>query len=92
LPSGNVTVTLEYVPTPGTAGKLAMFSKLDGTARLYVNGQMVGEGDAHPTPFCYFGNLEIGRSGDSPVSQAYSGAFPFSGEIEKIVVDLGDRT
>jgi arylsulfatase len=83
LPSGKVTVKLEYESKGGVKGLVS-----DGArVRLFVNGQLVGEGDfakaaaRHaPEPF------EIGRDSISPVDPAYKEKVPFAftGAIEQI--------
>jgi arylsulfatase len=86
LPSGKVSVKLEYESKGGIKGLIS-----DGArVRLFVNGQLAGEGEfAHastrfaPEPF------EVGRDSISPVSQDYKGrgAFPFTGTIDKITFE-----
>jgi arylsulfatase len=87
LPSGKVTVKLEYTfkgLKPG--GTL----NTGATVKLFVNGKMTGEGAVGSAmirqgiePF------EIGRDSISQVSPDYrsKGAFPFTGTIEKIQFD-----
>jgi arylsulfatase len=86
LPSGKVTVKLEYESKGGVKGLIS-----DGArVRLFVNGQLAGEGEfAHaatrfaPEPF------EVGRDSISPVSPDYKakGSFPFNGKIDKIMFE-----
>jgi arylsulfatase len=83
LPSGKVTVKLEYESKGGVRGLIS-----DGArVRLFVNGKLAGEGEFDqastrfaPEPF------EVGRDSISPVSPDYKskGSFPFKGTIEKI--------
>ena len=97
LPSGRTTVTFDYVATGGKSEGPALLrcmpymSKPGGEGSLYVNGKKVGEGPVKPDGFLNFGSLGIGRSYDSPISRGYSGEFPFTGTIEKVVVDLPER-
>ena len=87
LPSGKVTVKLEYESKGGLKGLIS-----DGArVRLFVNGQPAGEGEFAkaavrfaPEPF------EVGRDSISPVSPDYKakGSFPFTGKIEKITFDV----
>jgi arylsulfatase len=83
LPSGMVTVRLEYESKGGVRGIIS-----DGArVRLFVNDKLAGEGESAkaagrfaPEPF------EVGRDSISPVSPDYKskGSFPFTGTIEKI--------
>jgi arylsulfatase len=87
LPSGNVTVKLEYTSKGLKPGGTL---NTGATVRLFVNGKMTAEGDVGSAmvrqgiePF------EIGRDSISQVSPDYrsKGSFPFTGTIEKTKFD-----
>jgi arylsulfatase A-like enzyme len=88
LPPGNASVAFDYTPTTDPPGPGGLFASTGGTGRLYVNGKLVGEGPVKPDAFSYFGSLAVGRSYDSPISAAYQGRFPFTGSIDKVVVQM----
>jgi arylsulfatase len=86
LPSGRVTVRLEYESKGGVKVLISDGAKV----RLFVNGQLAGEGEVAkattrfaPEPF------EVGRDSISPVSPDYKdkAAFAFNGQIEKITFE-----
>lgn len=68
-----------------------------GTLTLYVDDQVVGQGDlvTQPGNFCLVGDgICVGRDSASPVTPDYAdrGTFAFTGgRIDKVVVDLGDQ-
>ena len=64
-----------------------------GTGRLFINGSQVSEARL-PRTYKYFMDWEgfaLGRDAGSPVSPAYAdrGEFPFSGQIDHVVIRLG---
>jgi hypothetical protein len=84
-----VNVKLEYVQDPVDRRSDLRFGRVGGRGRIYFNGRIVGEGRVAPfSAIINYGSLSIGRGYDSPVSEGYSGPFPFTGEIEKVVVDV----
>ena len=91
LSAGRVNVTLKYVPSPQKMARKDVFAHTEGRAELYIGGKLAGEVESYPTPYCYFGSLEVGRSGDSPISKGYEGLFPFTGTIRRVTVQLGSR-
>jgi hypothetical protein len=58
---------------------------------LCVDGRPVDEGVVSEG-LVYNGACKVGRSYDSTVSQGYSGVFPFSGKIEKVVLTGPKKT
>jgi len=65
-----------------------------GTLELYVDDQKVGSGEivTQPGYFCVVGDgLCVGRDSASPVTPEYTAPFPFTGEIEKVVVDVSGQ-
>jgi arylsulfatase A-like enzyme len=85
LPVGNVEVVFEvekgiFPPKPGDPGRLG---------RLFINGKPAGK-----ARFMSFGSLggwetlDVGRDTGTPVSNAYSAPFAFTGQIEKVTLEL----
>jgi arylsulfatase len=66
-----------------------------GTLDLYVDDEKVGSGEivTQPGYFCVVGDgLCVGRDSASPVTPEYKAPFHFTGEIEKVIIDVsGDR-
>lgn len=66
-----------------------------GTLDLYIDEEKVASGEivTQPGSFCIVGDgLCVGRDSASPVTPEYTSPFPFTGAIEKVVVDVsGDR-
>jgi arylsulfatase len=87
LPTGKVTVKLEYESQGGVRGMIS-----DGAnVRLFVNGSLAGEGEfAHGQTRFAPELFEIGRDSITPVSRDYAGrgSFPFTGTIEKVTFDI----
>jgi arylsulfatase len=92
LPKGKVEVAFEF--TTDSEGRKAARSPIStsgdngGMGRLFINGKAVGE--AHFTKFGPFSweTLDFGNDNGSPVSDAYAVPFAFTGEIEKVTVEL----
>ena len=65
-----------------------------GTAKLYVDDQVVAEGalKTQPGHFALCGEgLSIGRDSGDPVSKEYGAGFPFAGgRIREVEVNIGD--
>ncbi|MFC3039522.1 arylsulfatase [Virgibacillus xinjiangensis] len=81
LNEGENTITLTFENT----------GENQGTGRLSVNGDAVGETEIQTLPLkTSFEGLDIGKDLLYPVSPAYAeeGSFPFTGEIEKVQYDL----
>lgn len=67
---------------------------LGGHVRLTLNGKTVGEGRIERTNRAVFSmneQFDIGVSRGTSVSPEYSGAFPFSGNLRSIRVDLPEH-
>ena len=82
LPTGTVEIVYDYVrEDPKLFG--------GGTGRLLINGKPVAEQrfDRIGAP-AQFGSMGVGRSHGGPVSAAYDGAFPFTGTLRQLVVDV----
>jgi len=62
-----------------------------GTLDLYVDEKKVGSGEivTQPGYFCVVGDgLCVGRDSASPVTPEYQSPFSFTGELEKVVIDV----
>jgi len=91
LPSGKVEIKLVYdskgLKPGGTLNNGA-------TVKLFVNGTLAGEGTVGTAMLRHgIEPFEVGRDSISPVSPYYKtkGAFPFTGEIDKIEFDVTQR-
>lgn len=84
LTEGNHTFTYAFRKT----GPLA------GVGQILANDHVLAEVDMPETSryFMSWGGLDLGRDGSSPVSDAYTGEFPFTGTIDRVVFDLDDDT
>jgi hypothetical protein len=82
LPAGEATVEVDFAYAGGGAGKGASIA-------LKVNGEKVGEGKMEATVGGRFGidTFGIGEDTGQPVTTAQP-PFKFSGEIEKVVIDV----
>ena len=82
LPVGPTELRYEFVKTGD--GK--------GTGRLLVNGNLVGEGPIDQTLRFSFGTvaLTVGMNGGTSVNQSYEAPFGFTGNLQKVVFDIGD--
>lgn len=64
-----------------------------GTGELSVNGKKVGEvamPKTHPATFSLSESFDLGRDNGTQVSTRYKGEFPYTGELDKVVFQLGD--
>jgi arylsulfatase len=82
IPVGKADLVYEYTrENPAPWG--------GGTGRLFINGQLVGEGKltrvGGPS---YLGTFGVGRQYGSPVSPEYEVPFNFTGTLRKVVVQL----
>lgn len=79
LPRGAVEATYVYArTTPEPWG--------GGRGKLYINGQLCGEGDIKP--FWPLETLGVGRQFGTPVSSAYRVPFRFTGKLETVTINL----
>jgi hypothetical protein len=63
-----------------------------GTGELFVNGKSIGKVDmpkTHPSAFSLSKTFDVGRDNGTQVSRLYSGEFPYTGALDKVVFDLG---
>ena len=90
IPVGDVTVKMLFAADeakPGTSG----------TATLWVNGKLVGEGKMpHTVPIAFssYAGLDVGRDNGLVVDLAYEdkAPYPFTGTVKKVVFDLQPAT
>jgi hypothetical protein len=60
-----------------------------GTGRLYINGQLAGEGRLeHVGPAYLLGTFDIGEGHVSPVGTGYGVPFRFNGTIDTVKIQL----
>lgn len=81
LPTGKVTVRFDFAYDGGGPGK-------GGTGT--VNNRKVGQGTIPKTVAGRFGveSLDFGKDLQAPVSSAYKPPFRFTGDIDKVVIDI----
>lgn len=82
LAEGKNDVKFEFVHTGNFAG----------TGELFVNGQSVGKVDmpkTHPATFSLSETFDVGRDNGTQVSTLYTGEFPYTGALDKVVFNLG---
>ncbi|HTT50693.1 MAG TPA: arylsulfatase [Streptosporangiaceae bacterium] len=90
VPAGDVTVKMLFTADqnkPGTGG----------TATLWVNGQLAGEGKMPrtvPIAFSSYAGMDIGRDNGLVVDLAYEdrAPYPFTGTVRSVVFDLQPAT
>jgi arylsulfatase len=92
VPAGKATLRMEFQmtgPPDFKAGKGA-----PGISKLFINGNLVGEGKIPvtvPLRYAVSGDgLCCGKDTGSPVSNDYTGEFPFTGTIRRVTVDVGN--
>lgn len=82
LPAGRVEVSYEYEPRPSASG----------VGRLYVNGELAAESELQHFESPLFTNefdlFTVGRSPPGRISESFDGAFPFTGQLERVKVTL----
>jgi arylsulfatase len=83
LPVGEASVEVDFAYAGGGAGKGADIT-------LKVNGQKVGEGKMAATVGGRFGidTFGIGEDSGQPVTPDYKAPFKFTGEIEKVIIEI----
>lgn len=87
LPSGPVKIRAQFTYDGGGLGK-------GGAMSLFVNDQKVGEGRMEQTQAITLGlggTLDIGADTGSPVDEAYTPPFNFTGTIKQVTVDLDPK-
>lgn len=90
LPSGRHTLRFELERTGEPAPREGRGAP--GHARLYIDDELVGEGDIPvtiPLLIGLGGGLMCGRAAASPVTSAYEPPFAFTGYLDKVTVEVG---
>lgn len=88
VPPGKATIKYEFIcDKPGEKAS-------GGTSKLFINGKQVAEGRIEhsiPVLTSAHAGFDIGKDNGLPVSRSYSdkSPFAFTGQIEKVVFDLG---
>jgi len=84
LPLGRAEVRFEFERTDKKRNG-------GGVGRLYVNGDLVGEGNLARVGIpARFDSFSIGRAAGSPVSTAYEMPFAFTGTLHQVRIDLAE--
>ena len=84
LSPGKATVRMEFVTDGGKLGA-------GGTARLFVNGEKVGEGRIDKTNGMLFSleeGADVGADTSTPVTNEYESPFAFNGKISWVKVNV----
>jgi arylsulfatase A-like enzyme len=84
LPTGMATVRFEFEYDGGGVGK-------GGKGTLFVNGNSVATGRIERTQCCAFSadeGTDVGADLGTPVSEAYTVPFRFTGKIDKVTIEL----
>jgi len=94
LPLGLRELRFQFTPTEAPDTKHGHGAA--GHAELFVDGKLAGEGDLPVTIPLRMGiteGLTCGRDDGSPVTNDYEAPFPFTGELDRVVLDVfGSRT
>jgi arylsulfatase A-like enzyme len=103
IPAGEVTVAFEFTPTGSASGRPLDVARSHagvefvageparGDGRLWINGQEAGFlANILTAPITYtYGGLQVGENWATTIAQGhYDGAFPFTGLLHDIVVDV----
>jgi arylsulfatase A-like enzyme len=87
LTPGKHTVVFDFKYDGGGIGK-------GGAGTLSVDGKQVAEGRINatiPGRFSFDETFDVGEDTGTPVSEDYDVPFKFTGQIEKVVVNLGEK-
>ena len=86
LASGKHTVVFDFTYDGGGFGK-------GGVGTISVDGKQVAQGriaNTMPLRMSFDETFDVGEDTGTPVNEAYDVPFKFTGEIEKVVVNLGN--
>jgi len=88
VPTGSHQLRFEFEPTG--AMDLMQGKGAPGTFQLYIDGTLVGQEDVPVTTPVAFnpGALTCGANPGSTITTDYAGAFPFTGTLHRVTVDL----
>jgi hypothetical protein len=84
VPTGKVTLTFDFKYDGGGVGK-------GGTITLLANGKKIGEARVEKTAgykYSLYEGQDIGQDSGSPVDFTYTPPFPFTGNLNKVTVEL----
>jgi arylsulfatase len=84
VPAGKAILRFEFAYDGGGLGK-------GGTGTLFVNGKQVGTGRIEQTQCCAFSadeGADVGSDEGTPVTEAYTVPFTFTGKIAKVTIEL----
>jgi hypothetical protein len=84
---GKHTVVFDFKYDGGGIGK-------GGTGTIIIDGKQVAQGRIErtvPVRFSFDETFDVGEDTGTPVSENYDVPFKFTGQIEKLVVDLGQK-
>jgi len=95
LPAGKATIVVDFVANPAESDAAAAARRLGraaqpGTARLRVNGALVGEAQVENLFADYHETLDVGSDLGTAVSPAYAVPNAFTGKIQTVTIDLND--
>ncbi len=90
LPTGRVEITFEMMQAGAKkqANPFASTGKKGRLAKLYINGESAGEEEFISLGSQIWETLDIGTDTGTAVSDAYTVPFTFTGDIEKVTVEL----
>ncbi len=89
LPIGKVEVAFEIEKPAWTLGEAFVTPGATGRlGRLFINGKPAGEARFKSLGSLGWETMDIGCDTGTPVSDAYSVPFAFTGQIEKVTVEL----
>ncbi len=92
VPEGKATLRWEFTRTGPPDFKIGKGAP--GTGKLFINDQEVGRGDIAITCPLAYGlsgdGLACGRDTLTPVSADYTGEYPFTGVLRRVIVDVGN--
>ena len=92
VPAGKHALRYEFEPTG--APDLKNGKGTPGAAKLFVDGELVGQADFPVTVPLALGlgsGFAVGRNPGSSVSVMYGSPFPFTGTITKVTVDVSGK-
>jgi arylsulfatase len=89
------TLASPPLPTGATELKFSFLKtgEFAGIGQLFVNGEKVAQADMpkmHISTYSLAETFDVGRDTGTQVSKQYSGPFPFTGELDKVVIELLD--
>ena len=90
LPKGEVSIKFNFIETGGSKARFP-----GGKGELYINGKKVDEVDMpemHISTFSLSETFDVGIDAGTPVSNKYrmKNHYPYSGDLDKVVVRLTD--